>query len=94
MDVQPQVRLVFAGEVLEGFAVDEVRRRFGELFKLEGERLAAMFSGQRTVLKREMARDDAERYVARLLKLGMRVRVEALDAPPAARPVAAVPEGR
>lgn len=89
MDVQPQVRLVFAGEVLEGFAVDEVRRRFGELFKLEGERLAAMFSGQRTVLKREMARDDAERYVARLHKLGMRVRVEALDAPAVARPVPA-----
>src|SRR5688572_25026658 len=48
-----------------------------------------MFSGQRTVLKREMARDDAERYVARLHKLGMRVRVEALDAPAVARPVPA-----
>lgn len=89
MEVQPQVRLVFAGEVLDGFAVEEVKRRFGELFKLEGDRLAKVFSGQRTVLKREMAHDDAERYVDRLRKLGMRVRVEPLDAAPAAKPVAA-----
>lgn len=79
MDGQAQVRLVFAGELLEGHSLDQVKQRFGEMFKLEGDRLAAVFSGKRTVLKREIGREDGERYVARLRKLGMQVLIEPLD---------------
>jgi uncharacterized membrane protein YhaH (DUF805 family)/Tfp pilus assembly major pilin PilA len=79
MDGQAQVRLVFAGELLEGHSLEQVKRLFGEMFKLEGDRLAAVFSGKRTVLKREIGREDGERYVARLRKLGMQVLVEPLD---------------
>ncbi|MBX3622914.1 MAG: DUF805 domain-containing protein [Rhizobacter sp.] len=87
---QAQVRLVFAGEVLEGFAPDEVRRRFGEAFKLDEARVAAMFAGGRTVLKRAMPSAEAERYVAKLRKLGMKVRAEPLEAlPPVPPPPAA-----
>lgn len=88
MDSQAQVRLVFAGEVLDGFAVDDVKRRFGEAFKLDDAKVAPMFSGGRTVLKRAIGRDDGERYVAKLRTLGMRVLVEPLEAPaaPAAVP--------
>jgi uncharacterized membrane protein YhaH (DUF805 family) len=89
MDGQAQVRLVFAGEFLEGHSPDEVKRLFGEMFKLEGERLAAVFSGHRTVLKREIGRDDGERYVSRLHKLGMRVLVEPVDGLPPVKPVPA-----
>ena len=89
MDGQAQVRLVFAGEVLEGHAPEEVKRLFGDLFKLEGERLAALFSGERTVLKRAITRDEGERFVARLRKIGMRVLVEPLDAAPELKPLAA-----
>ncbi len=91
MEGQAQVRLVFAGELLDGHSLDEVRRLFGEMFKLEGDRLAAIFSGQRTVLKREIGREDGERYVARLHKLGMRVVVEPLDGAPGVKTVAAAP---
>lgn len=90
MDGQAQVRLVFAGELLEGHTLDEVKRLFGEMFKLEGDRLAAVFSGKRTVLKHQIGRADGERYVDRLRKLGMRVVVEPLDGPPeVTQPVAA-----
>jgi uncharacterized membrane protein YhaH (DUF805 family) len=89
MDGQAQVRLVFAGELLEGHTLDEVKRLFGDMFKLEGDRLAAVFSGQRTVLKHQIGRDDGERYVARLRKLGMRVQVEPLDALPEQKPLPA-----
>ncbi|HEY0820705.1 MAG TPA: DUF805 domain-containing protein, partial [Rhizobacter sp.] len=80
---------MFAGELLEGHTLDEVKRLFGEMFKLEGDRLAAVFSGQRTVLKHQIGRDDGERYAARLKKLGMRVQVEPLDALPAQKPLPA-----
>jgi len=87
-----EVRLVFAGEILGGFQADEVKRRFGEAFKVEGARLAAMFSGERTVLKRALSREDAERYVMKLQKMGVRVHVESLTAPvPASSPPPAAP---
>lgn len=91
MDGQAQVRLVFAGELLEGHTADEVKRLFGQMFKLEGDRLAAVFSGKRTVLKHQIGREDGERYVDRLRKLGMRVLVEPLDAPPEPQAVPGVP---
>jgi uncharacterized membrane protein YhaH (DUF805 family)/Tfp pilus assembly major pilin PilA len=86
---QAQVRLVFAGEVLEGHTLADVKRMFGEMFKLEGDRLEAVFSGQRTVLKRTIGRDDGERYVAKLKKLGMQVIVEPVDGLPEQKPVPA-----
>lgn len=89
MEAGTDVRLVFAGEILEGFQPDEVKRRFGEAFKIEGARLAAMFSGERTVIKRSIPADEAVRYVARLGTLGARVRVEPLVAAPAAAPARA-----
>lgn len=86
MDGHAQVRLVFAGELLEGHSLEQVKRLFGEMFKLEGDRLTSVFSGKRTVLKREIGREDGERYVARLRKLGMRVLVEPLDGLPELKP--------
>jgi len=93
-----EVRLVFAGEILGGFQADEVKRRFGEAFKVQGERLAAMFSGERTVLKRSLSREDAVRYVMQLQNMGVRVHVESLKTPasaaasaPASTPSPAMP---
>jgi len=95
-----EVRLVFAGEILAGFQAEEVKRRFGEAFKVQGERLAAMFSGERTVLKRALSREDAVRYVMQLQKMGVRVHVESLTAtapssspsmPAAAKPASVQP---
>jgi uncharacterized membrane protein YhaH (DUF805 family) len=91
MQGEAQVRLVFAGEILEGFQPDEVKRRFGASFKLDEARLAAMFSGARTVLKRSLSATEAARYVAQLGKMGARIHVEPLQAAPviAAAPTAA-----
>ncbi len=83
MEGGAEVRLVFAGEILEGFQAGEVKRRFGEAFKIEGAQLTAMFSGERTVLKRALPAAEAARYVARLGALGARVHIEPLEALPA-----------
>ena len=89
MESSAQVRLVFTGEVLPGFQPDEVKRRFGEKFRLEGERLAAIFSGERTVLKRSLSYDDAVSYMAQLQKFGVRVRMEPINPETAAAKAAA-----
>ncbi len=80
MESSAQVCLVFAGEVLPGFQADEVKQRFGEKFRVQGERLAAMFSGERTVLKRSLSYDDAVSYMAQLQKFGVRVHMEPVAA--------------
>jgi hypothetical protein len=86
------VQLVFLGEVHAGFHLDEVKRSLGQLLKLDEARLAQLFSGARTVLKRSLQTHEAQRYVEHLSRLGARVHIEpmapsppAVAAPPAAR---------
>lgn len=88
MEGSAQVRLVFAGELLSGFSLDEVKRAFGRAFQLEGDRLENVFAGGRTVLKRSLGHDDADRYVQRLRKMGMQVQVEPMDGLPTPKPTA------
>jgi len=96
-----QVRLVFFGQVLDGFRVEDVKRSVGELFRLDEAKLEHLFCGARTVIKRSLHVDEAAHYVATLEKLGARVSVEPLEAaapvpssppPLSLAPVAAVEE--
>ncbi len=52
----PNVQLVFRGEVLDGFAADEVRRQRAQALKLDEARVAQLFTGVRTVQKRSSAK--------------------------------------
>jgi len=91
------VQLVFRGEIVPGFALHDVQRELGRLLKLDETKLARLFSGQRTVLKRDLAEADAQRYLQRLQALGARVHLEPMPvaAPSPSAPVArvAVPAG-
>jgi uncharacterized membrane protein YhaH (DUF805 family) len=78
------VQLVFRGEVLAGFRLEDVQRELGPLLRADEARLKALFSGSRTVLKRGLAAAEAQRYVNRLAALGAHVHVEPMASPPAA----------
>lgn len=69
------LQLVFFGELIEGFGVDEVRRNLAQSFKLGDEQLDRMFGGNAVVLKRNLADDEAARYVAHLASLGARAQM-------------------
>lgn len=81
------VQLVFFGEALEGFGLDEVKRRVGQLLKLDEARVAQMFSGQRTVLKRAVVHAEAQRYAKVLAQAGARIHIEASTVTPATQPI-------
>jgi uncharacterized membrane protein YhaH (DUF805 family) len=87
------VQLVFFGEVLEGFHLDDVKRRVGQLLKLDEVRVGQMFSGARTVLKRAVTHDDAQRYASVMAKAGARIRIEPNGAKAAAPAPVAKPSG-
>ena len=76
------VQLVFRGEVLDGFAADEVRRQLALALKLDEARVAQLFTGARTVLKRSVEPALARRYADKLAGLGAKVHLEPSDAPP------------
>jgi hypothetical protein len=73
------VRLVFFGEVLDGFDRNEVKARLSVLLKLEEPQLSAVFSGQRVVLKNHVPAGEISRYVTHLESIGARVKVEPLS---------------
>ena len=81
------VQLVFRGEVLTGFRLEDVQRELGRVLQADEARLKALFSGRRTVLKRDLAATEAQRYVKRLAAMGAQVHVEPM-APPSPAPAA------
>ena len=76
-----RVDLVFEGQLLAGFERDPVRHALAERFKLDDARLDRMFSGAPYVLKRDVAREDASRYIALFAKLGARLMAKGGTAP-------------
>jgi uncharacterized membrane protein YhaH (DUF805 family) len=84
-----RVRLVFHGQILDGFDAEQVKRSIGEMFRLEGVRLARLFSGERTVIKPSLSPEEAARYVTRFEMAGARLQLEQLDAPDVAPPAPA-----
>lgn len=97
--METRVQLIFLGEVLGGFRLEDVKRSLGELFKLDDAGQARLFSGARVVLKRSVDPAEAQRYVARLAKIGARLYIEpsghahapAQDPQPRAQPALATP---
>lgn len=86
-----RVQLVFRGEVLSGFKLDDVKRHLGELFKVDGERRAHLFSGERVVIRQSLRIDEAERYTQRLAQFGALLHIEPLTVTEPAVPLTLSP---
>ncbi len=89
--MEASLRIVFAGEVLEGFDHAEVRQAAATRFGVTGDALERLFSGQQVILKKGLTEATGQRYVALLERFGMRARLiptrnsvpqEARPAPP------------
>lgn len=76
-------RLVFRGELRQGFLAEDVHRALADQLKLDATRLARLFSGQRIVLKRDVDEERAHRYIRQFAQMGAVLHLEA-DAAPAA----------
>ncbi len=74
--------IVFAGEILDGMDADEVQEKVGETFRVGGERLQVLFSGQNAVVKRGVDLITATRFQQAFLNAGARAEIEAVIPPP------------
>lgn len=89
-----QYRVVISGRTLSGGALAAVKAGVGEAFRLHGEQLERMLSGQPVVVSRSATAEAAEKLASRLRSLDLETRIEpladsVLPTPPA-RPVEAV----
>lgn len=85
--MEPLVTLVFAGKLIPVVSAEEAKQNLAKLLKLEPIKVEALFSGQRTVLKRNLTPAEAVRYITHLATLGILVDTE----PQAPSIVAATP---
>ncbi len=60
--MQQKFDVYFSGEILEGRDIRQVREAVGKLFKLSGDRLDALFSGEAKRIKKDLSVDQSGRF--------------------------------
>ena len=81
-------RVTFHGEVIEGWAPEEVKANMAKLFKLDlndpaqAQKLGKMFSGKKVIIKAGLKRSVAKAYVDAIAKIGGEASIEVRDLPP------------
>lgn len=80
--------VAFAGQLVPGADLEQVKANLARLFQADPQRIAALFSGRRIVIKGGLDAESAEKYRLTLERAGARVEVAALGQ---AQPVAPAP---
>lgn len=84
--------IAFAGQVVPGAAVEQVKANLARLFQADEQRIALLFSGRRIVIKSGLDAAGAEKYRSTMERAGAIALVQALQvkevdmAPPPAAP--------
>jgi hypothetical protein len=73
--------VVFAGRAADGREESEVKAAMARAFRSDLARIETMFAGQEVVIKRELDREEAERYLAALQKMGALCRLAQVGMP-------------
>ena len=72
----PLFKVVFSGELMPGFTLDNVKSYLATLFKTDLSKIDSLFTGKPVVLKRELKEAEADKYVAVLRNAGALVHKE------------------
>ena len=67
---QARFKIVFSGELMPAAQLDEVKANLARLFKSDSAKIDSLFSGNPVALKRDLAEDEAEKYLAALQRAG------------------------
>lgn len=75
-----QFRVAISGRTISGAPLADIKDAVGQVFKLQGEALERMVSGQAMIVARACDKAAAEKLQARLQALDLEVRIDALPA--------------
>lgn len=92
--------IAFSGELAPGAKLEQVEANLTRLFQADAQRIAALFSGRRIVIKQNLDHTSVEKYRQAMARAGavaevrpMPVEVEEIElAPPPAQEPAAAPQ--
>lgn len=70
---EARYKIMFSGQVLPDFSLDTVKSNLAQLFKSGPDKIEALFSGQPVALKRDLADQEADRYLSALQRAGAEV---------------------
>lgn len=74
--------IVLTGEVLPGYSAGEVAPILARMLKISDSKAIDLLSGRETVVKRNLAQGEVERYLQALKRAGVNVRSEPAVSPP------------
>lgn len=74
---QARFKIVFSGQLMPAAQLDEVKANLARLFKSDSAKIESLFSGNPVALKRDLAEDEAQKYLAALQRAGAKVYKEA-----------------
>jgi hypothetical protein len=84
--------VVFRGDILPGHTLPAVKAQMAQLFKLDDNRLAAVFSGKPVVLKKDCDAVTAEKVKAALTRVGADAEIKSSAPAPAAAQAVPAPK--
>lgn len=70
--------IAFAGQVLPGAQLEQVKANLAKLFQADAQRIALLFSGRRIVIKNNLDAAGAEKYRATMERAGALAMVHAM----------------
>ena len=73
---QARFKIVFSGELMPDVALETVKDNLSRLFKSDGARINALFSGSAVEIKRNLSESEADQYLSALQRAGAKVRKE------------------
>ncbi|MDP3814785.1 DUF805 domain-containing protein [Pseudomonas sp.] len=73
---QARFKIVFNGELMPDVALETAKDNLSRLFKSDGARINALFSGSPIEIKRGLSESEADQYLAALQRAGAKVRKE------------------
>ena len=82
-DSDDRYNLVFKGELVKSVALSDAKQNLSRLFKVTGEKLDMLFSGESIILKKNLDFDTANKYRVAIKKAGARVDLVPNEAPSA-----------
>lgn len=73
---QARFKIVFDGQLIPDMALETAKGNLAQLFKSDAARIDALFSGNPIAIKRNLAEDEADKYLAALHRAGAHARKE------------------
>ncbi len=73
---EPRYKIVFDGTLMPGAEMERTKDNLASLFKSERQKIDALFNGSSVALKRDLGREEAEKYQSVLQAAGAQVRIE------------------